>query len=195
MAHASRAGDKLAHALWVFGVHTHGLVCADLGCSTGGFTDCLLQAAAERVYSVDTGYGVLAYALRTDPRVVVMERTNALHAHPPEACDLVVCDLSWTVQKHAVPAALRWLKPGGRIITLIKPHYERSAIDRHARGILSDEQAHAVAQQTLDAMPTLGAQVLASAPSPIRGGGGKHKEGNLEWLALLAAEQSGLGNG
>jgi 23S rRNA (cytidine1920-2'-O)/16S rRNA (cytidine1409-2'-O)-methyltransferase len=119
-----------------------------------------------------------------------MERTNALHAHPPQACDLVVCDLSWTVQKHAVPAALRWLKPGGRIITLIKPHYERSAIDRHARGILSDEQAHAVAQQTLDAMPTLGAQVLASAPSPIRGAGGKHKEGNLEWLALL-----GGGNG
>lgn len=188
MAHVSRAGAKLQHGLDAFDLSVAGLVCADLGCSTGGFTDCLLQAGAARVHSVDTGYGVLAYALRINPRVVVMERSNALHATPPELCDLVVCDLSWTVQKHAVPAALRWLKPGAeaRIITLIKPHYERSALDAKARGILSDEDAARIMQTTLDAMPALGATVLGVEPSPIRGSGGKHKEGNLEWVALLA---------
>jgi 23S rRNA (cytidine1920-2'-O)/16S rRNA (cytidine1409-2'-O)-methyltransferase len=190
---ASRAGAKLASALEAFALSPAGLVCADLGCSTGGFTDCLLQRGAAKVYSVDTGYGVLAYKLRVDPRVVVMERTNVLHATPPEGgAGLVVCDLSWTVQRFAVPAALRWLATGddARVITLIKPHYERSAQDPRARGILSDSEAEAIMRQTLEAMPSLGATVLNVAISPIRGSGGKHKEGNLEWSALLKRRET-----
>jgi 23S rRNA (cytidine1920-2'-O)/16S rRNA (cytidine1409-2'-O)-methyltransferase len=110
----SRGGLKLRHALGEFGIDPAGLTCADLGCSTGGFTDCLLRAGAARVYAVDTAYGELAWSVRTDPRVRVMERTNALHAEPPEGgVDLVVIDLGWTKQALAVPAALRWLKPGG----------------------------------------------------------------------------------
>ncbi len=188
MPFVSRAGEKLDLALRHFALPVQGLVCADLGCSTGGFTDALLQAGAARVFSVDTGYGVLAYKLRTDPRVTVLERTNALHAPAHAPCDLVVCDLSWTVQRFAVPSALRWLAPAphARIVTLIKPHYERSSADPHARGILTDDQAHQLFQATLDTLPAMGVSVLGSVLSPIRGSGGKHKEGNLEWLALLA---------
>lgn len=116
--YVSRGGLKLRHALEVFGVDPAGWWCADLGCSTGGFTDCLLQAGAARVYAVDTAYGELAWRLRQDERVAVMERTNALHAEVPAdvaergGVDLVVIDLGWTVQSRAIPAALRWVVPG-----------------------------------------------------------------------------------
>lgn len=134
--YASRGGLKLRAALDAFHLNPTGWWCADLGCSTGGFTDCLLRAGAERVAAVDTAYGELAWTLRNDPRVIVMERTNALHASPPETfaqrggADLVTLDLSWTRQELAVPAAARWVRPGGTIVTLIKPHYERAALLR-----------------------------------------------------------------
>src|SRR4051812_11330036 len=96
----SRAGQKLDHALTAFGVGVGGLVCADLGSNTGGFVDCLLQRGASRVYAVDTGYGVLDWKLRKDPRVVVMERTNAMHVRLPEPVDLVTIDVAWTRQRH-----------------------------------------------------------------------------------------------
>ncbi|MDX2148723.1 MAG: SAM-dependent methyltransferase [Planctomycetota bacterium] len=129
----SRGGVKLRHALDAFTIDARGLVCADLGASTGGFTDCLLQAGVARVHALDTAYGELAWKLRNDPRVVVRERTNALYAEPPaEGVALVVVDLGWTPQRLVVPAALRWLAPGGRIISLIKPHYERSDRERAA---------------------------------------------------------------
>lgn len=107
----SRAGLKLEHALREFGFDVAGLVCADFGCNVGGFTDCLLQRGARKVYAIDTGYNVLAYKLRVDERVVVMERTNALHVAKPQAADvdLVVIDMAWTQQRHALPAAVRWL--------------------------------------------------------------------------------------
>ena len=102
----SRAGAKLDHALDAFGFEVSGLRCADFGCNVGGFTDCLLQRGAERVVAIDTGYGVLAWKLRNDDRVEVRERTNALHADPPdEPLDLVVIDLAWTPQRLALPAA------------------------------------------------------------------------------------------
>src|SRR5438034_4090953 len=101
----SRAGQKLEHALSIFGVDVTGFVCADLGCSTGGFTDCLLQRGAAKVYAVDTGYGVLDWKLRTNERVVVMERTNAMHVTLPEPVDLVTIDVAWTKQRHILPAA------------------------------------------------------------------------------------------
>src|SRR5437773_5100228 len=124
MAFVSRAGQKLEHALTSFGIDVKGLTCADLGCSTGGFTDCLLQHGAAKVYAIDTGYGVLDWKLRKDPRVVVMERTNAMHVELPELVDLVTIDVAWTKQRIILPAAARALSSTGAVVTLIKPHYE-----------------------------------------------------------------------
>lgn len=186
----SRGGLKLRHALDTFGLDPTGLVCADFGCSTGGFTDCLLQAGAERVHAVDTAYGILAWKLRQDDRVVVRERTNALHAEPPEGgVDLVVMDLGWTRQARAIPAALKWLRTDGRIITLIKPHYELDTeeLDRIAPGRVLDEQtAERVAREVAEGLPELGVRVLGLTQSPVLGGASKRsKGGNAEWLALV----------
>lgn len=183
----SRGGLKLHHALTEFAIDATGLVCADLGCSTGGFTDCLLQAGAAKVHSVDTAYGELAWKLRNDPRVVVTERTNALHAVPPvDGVDLVVVDLGWTVQRLVVPAALKWLRHSGRIITLIKPHYEAReyGIQVPRKGVLSEEVALQINDKVLARMSTMGVTVRGVTKSPILGGKEK-STGNPEWLALL----------
>lgn len=199
--YASRGGIKLAAALDRFGIDVAGLVCADLGCSVGGFTDCLLQRGAARVYAVDTAYGQLAWKLRQDPRVVVMERQNALHAAPPDApderCDLVVVDLGWTRQKLAVPAALRWLKPASpgctpRVITLVKPHYESDPRKmgqggRGRHGVLSEEEAEEVTRRVVAELPALGVAVEGVMRSPVAGG----KGGNTEYLALLRQADGG----
>src|SRR3954471_2291855 len=127
MDFVSRAGQKLHHALTRFVISPDGKTCADLGSNTGGFTDCLLQLGARKVYAIDTGYGVLDYKLRKDPRVVVMERTNAMHATLPEKVELVTIDVAWTRQKHILPATKTMLTPTGEVVTLIKPHYEAEA--------------------------------------------------------------------
>lgn len=101
-----------------------GATAADFGCNIGGFTDCLLQEGAARVYAVDTGYGMLAWKLRQDPRVVVLERTNAMHVELPEPVDLVAVDVGWTRQRHILPNALGQVKPDGLILSLFKPQYE-----------------------------------------------------------------------
>lgn len=193
-AFVGRGGIKLDHALREFGVDVRGLSCADFGCNVGGFTDCLLRRGAARVVAVDTGYGVLDWKLRNDPRVMVMERTNALHADPPEgaAIDLIVMDTGWTPQAKCVPAALRWLRAGesARVITLIKPHYEAKGLglaDRLDRGVLSEADAAMIAARTVAALPALGVRVLGVTRSPIAGGAGRgNRQGNAEWLALLA---------
>jgi len=187
-----RGGEKLRHALDTFAIDPRGLTCADFGANVGGFTDCLLQAGAAKVFAVDTGYGTLAWTLRNDPRVVVMERTNALHAKPPEPVDLVVIDLGWTPQRHAIPAAIAWLKSGakgGRIITLIKPHYELGPDEKPLlrEGVLDDADAERIATRTYSALSSLGVATLGLTKSPIAGGASKgNKRGNAEWLALLA---------
>lgn len=188
--YASRGGLKLEAALQHFDIDVAGKTCVDLGCSTGGFVDCLIQGGAKQVFAVDTAYGELAWKLRQDDRVVVMERTNALHAKPPAmdddkqpfgGCDVVSIDLGWTKQERAIPVALRWLSqsPDARIVTLIKPHYESG---QHK---LTDEQADAQTQRVVDeVLPNLpggGVEVLGWIRSPIRGGKGK----NLEHLAVL----------
>ena len=189
--YVSRGGLKLRHALTHFAIEPHGFVCADLGCSTGGFTDCLLQAGAERVVSVDTAYGEFAWKLRNDPRVTLRERTNALHATPIEGgVDLVVIDLGWTPQRLVVPAALKWLRPDGRIITLVKPHYELKDQGQELPrgGVLSPELAESVLSRVIERMPSLNAQVLGVVESPILGGkAGKNSggTGNREWLVVL----------
>jgi len=185
-AFVSRGGLKLRHALDEFKLSPQGLVCADLGCSTGGFTDCLLQAGAARVHAVDTAYGQLAWKLRNDPRVVVHERTNALHAPPPEPVALVVMDLSWTPQRLAIPAAKAWLAPGGRIISLVKPHYEFT--DRGGKlphgAVLDEVRAEETVSAVAADLPALGVQVIGLTRSPILGG--SKGKGNAEWLVLLA---------
>jgi 23S rRNA (cytidine1920-2'-O)/16S rRNA (cytidine1409-2'-O)-methyltransferase len=178
-AFVSRAGDKLDHALRTFALNPAGFVCADLGCNVGGFTDCLLRHGAAHVFAVDTGYGVLDYRLRKDPRVTTLERTNALHLTLPQPVDLAVIDVAWTRQRLILPAALKLLKPTGQIITLVKPHYE--AVKSHLRqGILDpayyDETIAAVRAEVV----TLGLQILAWTDSPITGTGG-----NREALALV----------
>src|SRR5687767_8878918 len=115
-SYVSRGGLKLAAALDAFGIDPPGYVCADLGSNVGGFVDCLLQRGAKKVYAVDTGYGVLAYKLRIDPRVVVMERTNAMHVELPEVVDLITIDVAWTPQHRILPNAIRLSGLCGRIV-------------------------------------------------------------------------------
>lgn len=175
----SRGGLKLEHALRSFALDVRGWTCADLGCSTGGFVDCLLKHGAARVFAVDTGYGVLDWSLRKDIRVVVMERTNAMHVMLPEPVELVTIDVAWTRQKHILPTAARLVKPGGRVVTLIKPHYEASA-SQLVRGILRAEHLHAVLASVDDDISAAGFETLALTESPILG-----SKGNREVLALL----------
>jgi len=176
-----RGGAKLAAALDAFGIDPTGMVCADLGCNVGGFTDCLLQAGAAKVYAVDTGYGILAWKLRRDDRVVVMERTNALHCDVPEPVDLAAVDVSWTPQRLIVPAARRWLKPAGEIISLLKPHYELAKIQRQKpRRTLTEAQTDEVRRRVCDELDSSGLTVRRSVASPLRG-----KGGNREFLLLI----------
>jgi len=186
-----RGGLKMEQALKDFAFDVKGLRCADLGCSTGGFTDCLLQHGAAEVIAVDTGYGVLDYKLRSDSRVIVRERTNALHAEAPEPpVDLVVADLSWTRQERFLPIARRWIgdRREGRIITLVKPQYEVTPQEKDllVKGVLPDDIAHSVHERLLSQLPSLGFEALGSTLSPIRGGGSRsQRTGNLEFLILL----------
>jgi len=172
----SRGGLKLQAALEAFGLHPTGRVCADFGANVGGFTDCLLRHGAARVYAVDTGYGELAWNLRRDGRVVVMERTNALYVAPPEAVDLVVVDVAFTPQRLILPAARRWLGRGGQIVSLLKPHYELSKQRLGAQpprpGRLSRAQAVEVCDRTCRELEALGLAPRAVMPSPLRGKGG-----------------------
>jgi len=178
--YVSRSGLKLASALDAFGVGPAGWVCADLGCNVGGFVDCLLGRGAQRVYAVDTGYGILAYKLRKDPRVVVLERTNAMHVRLPEPMDLVTIDVAWTPQHRILPNAISLCKPEGRIITLIKPHYEADAGEVRG-GLLDPESAREGLAEISERMADAGVKIERTIESPIRGG-----KGNVEFLALLS---------
>ncbi len=196
--YVSRGGLKLRHALDAFGLDPAGMVCADLGCSTGGFTDCLLQAGALRVFCVDTAYGQFAWRLRTESRVTLLERANAMHTDPPEevgeGVDLVVIDLGWTRQDKAIPAALRWLGAAGCIVSLIKPHYEQPLVQgaRSGKGKrksppMEEGEAARVVERVIEQMPGLGVRVVGLTMSPIRGGktGKGAAKGNVEFLVML----------
>lgn len=200
--YVGRGGLKLEHALLEFKLDINNMTCADFGCNIGGFTDCLLQHGAKHVVAIDTGYGILDYKLRIDKRVTVLERTNLLHEDPVKILsvktphiqkfDLIVIDAGWTIQAKIIPVALKWLgdnNPEGKIITLIKPHYELSAGNRNQlTGVLDDEQALITLNQTLDYLKNdLNLNILGSTKSPIRGGASrnKRKTGNIEFLVLL----------
>lgn len=177
--YVSRAGAKLAFALQQFHLDPAGMVVADFGSNVGGFVDCLLQLQAARVYAIDTGYGVLAWKLRKDPRVVTRERSNALRVVLPEAVDLVTIDVGWTRQHQVLPAARRVVKSGGHIITLIKPHYENPTALKTG-GVLSPEQAKHTLELTLARMRDAGFTIHGVATSPVVG-----QHGNVEYLAWV----------
>ncbi|HEX4497631.1 MAG TPA: TlyA family RNA methyltransferase [Thermoanaerobaculia bacterium] len=183
----SRAGRKLSHALDHFGVDPAGATCLDVGASTGGFTDCLLQRGAARVYAVDVGYGQLDMRLRNDPRVVVMERINARHLAPdalPEPCGLVTIDVSFISLLKVVPALLPHLAPGGLLLPMIKPQFEagRGAVGKG--GILRDGEVRTRAiTACAEGIAALGLTPLGVFDSPVAGTGG-----NREAFALFRRE-------
>ncbi|MFH7319105.1 TlyA family RNA methyltransferase [Desulfurivibrio sp. D14AmB] len=180
----SRGGLKLAGALDHFAIDPAGLICLDIGASTGGFTDCLLQRGAARVYAVDVGYGQLAWKLRQDPRVVVMERTNARHLTPgdlPEPMDLTVLDASFISLKLLLPPLLALLRPSAGIIALIKPQFEVGKGRVGKGGVVRDQELH---QEVVAALREFAQGLklnwVGVVPSPILG-----PKGNREFLAYL----------
>jgi 23S rRNA (cytidine1920-2'-O)/16S rRNA (cytidine1409-2'-O)-methyltransferase len=178
--YVSRGGLKLAAALQHFAVNPTGMVCLDIGASTGGFTDALLQAGAARVHAVDVGSGQLAWSIRTDPRVVVHENINARElepAHIGESVDLLVCDVSFISVTLILPAAVRLLQPGGQLVILIKPQFEVGKGQVGKGGIVRDPALHqASCDKVSKAVQDLGYQT-AIMDSPILG-----VEGNKEFL-------------
>ncbi len=179
MDFVSRAGLKLEHAIATFGIDVTGCICADLGSNTGGFTDCMLQRGAARIYAIDTGYGVLEWKLRKDPRVVVMERTNAMHAVLPEPVSMISIDVAWTKQQHILPAARRMIADGGDVVTLIKPHYEAPPALLRG-GVLDEGKVEEVVESILPAITAAGFELIGRTLSPIKGA-----KGNAEVLAHL----------
>ncbi|OGC50222.1 hypothetical protein A2716_03365 [candidate division WWE3 bacterium RIFCSPHIGHO2_01_FULL_40_23] len=178
----SRAGEKLSYALKFFNISVKDLICADFGSSTGGFVECLLREGARIVYSVDTSYGQLSYKLRNDKRVVVMERTNALHVTLPEHVDFISIDVSWTKQEKILPNTIKNLKIGGSVISLLKPHYEANW-DLIRKGVLGDEDQEEVLKKTILKIKNVeGIRLNSYTISPIQGKRG----GNKEYLLFLS---------
>jgi 23S rRNA (cytidine1920-2'-O)/16S rRNA (cytidine1409-2'-O)-methyltransferase len=188
--YVSRAGGKLAAALDRFGVDPSGWVCLDVGASTGGFTDCLLQRGARRVYALDVGRGQLDWGLRQDPRVVPMEGINVRHLPAdalPERCDLVTVDVSFISLLKVVPALVPHLRAGGLLLTLVKPQFEvgKGAVGKG--GIVRDEPVRReVIARRVEEIAALGFAPLGVMDSPVRGA-----EGNLEALALFRRAAAG----
>jgi 23S rRNA (cytidine1920-2'-O)/16S rRNA (cytidine1409-2'-O)-methyltransferase len=178
----SRGGDKLEGALAAFPVDVTGAICADVGASTGGFTDCLLQHGAARVYAIDVGYGQIAYPLRLNERVVVMERTNVRHLTTlPERVSLIVMDASFISLRLLLPVVQGWLAPGGSIIPLIKPQFEAGPEDVGRGGVVRDPAVHRrVLAEVLTFSQALGFGVSGLIRSPLKG-----PAGNIEFLAWL----------
>jgi len=178
----SRGGLKLQAALAAFDVPLAGVVAADVGASTGGFTDCLLQHGVARVYAIDVGHGQLAWKLRTDPRVVVMERTNARYLTAlPESIDLATIDVSFISLRLVLPAVMGWLKPEGHILPLIKPQFEAGRGQVSKGGVVRDKAIHRQAlRSVLGWAADHGLYLQGLIQSPITG-----PAGNVEFLAHL----------
>jgi 23S rRNA (cytidine1920-2'-O)/16S rRNA (cytidine1409-2'-O)-methyltransferase len=183
----SRGGEKLAHALEIFGVDVTGEDCLDVGASTGGFTDCLLQAGAARVCALDVGYGQLHPKLRSDPRVTVLERTNVREldcAQLPFAPTFVVCDVSFIGLAKALPSALACAAPGWRALVLVKPQFEAGRADVGKGGIVRDPNVHRrVVDEVAAQAPRWGAHVDGVTDSGLPG-----PKGNREFFLYLRAE-------
>ena len=183
--YVSRGGLKLEKALRDFGIDPTGFVCSDSGASTGGFTDCLLQKGAKKVFAIDVGYGQLAWSIRTDERVVCMERTNIRYVTPEnlgELLDLSVVDVSFISLKIVLPVIKTLLKPTGQIVCLIKPQFEAGKDKVGKKGVVRDAAVHA---EVLESFLALAAQLELTVRnltfSPVKG-----PEGNIEFLGHLS---------
>ena len=184
MPYASRGGIKLQGALSAFGLDVTGKICLDVGASTGGFTDCLLQHGAQRVYAVDVGYGQLAWKLRQDPRVVVIERTNIRHMPAdalPQPVDLVTIDVSFISLKIVVPAVLNFTEREARILALIKPQFEVGKKQVGKGGVVRDAALHSeVIEQLSSFFNDIGLECEAVVASSLLG-----PKGNREFFISL----------
>jgi 23S rRNA (cytidine1920-2'-O)/16S rRNA (cytidine1409-2'-O)-methyltransferase len=177
LPYVSRGGIKLVAALDSFGINPANDICADVGSSTGGFTDVLLQRRATRVYAIDVGYGQLAWKLRQDDRVTVMERTNARYLETlPEQVDLVTVDTSFISLKHILPAVTAWLVVPARVIALVKPQFEAGRAQVPRGGVVRDRRIH---HQVLEQVAAYARQadlmLLGLIASPITGPAGNHE--------------------
>lgn len=182
MPYVGRGGEKMAWGLEWAGLDPAGWVCCDLGSHIGGFVDALLQAGATRVYAVDTCYGTFAWTLRNDPRVVLRERTNALHVELPEQVDLVTADVGWTKQARSLPKAISLVRPGGYVLSLLKPQYEAGKTEMaKGRGRVLDSALERIVEEVRAAALALGREVRGPALTPFLGGKGK----NPEYFLLL----------
>lgn len=183
--YVSRGGLKLEKALKSFGVDPSGYVCSDSGASTGGFTDCLLQQGAKKVYAIDVGYGQLAWKLREDPRVVCMERTNIRYVTPEqlgEPLDLSVVDVSFISLKLVLPVIHSLLKPDGQVLCLIKPQFEAGKDKVGKKGVVRDPAVHReVLEKFILLAEDLAFTIRDLTYSPVKG-----PEGNIEFLAHLS---------
>lgn len=185
--YVSRGGLKLEKALRDFGVDPTGFVCSDSGASTGGFTDCLLQQGAKKVFAIDVGYGQLDWKIRSDPRVVVMERTNVRYVTPEdlgEPLDLSVVDVSFISLRIVLPVIKTFLKSTGQVLCLIKPQFEAGKEKVGKKGVVREPAIH---QEVLDDFVALtkeiGFTILGMTFSPVKG-----PEGNIEFLAHLTLD-------
>lgn len=184
LRYVSRGGLKLEKAMATFPIQLERTVCADIGASTGGFTDCMLQNGAAKVYAVDVGYGQFAWKLRSDPRVVCMERTNArylTHEQIPDELDFASIDVSFISLRLILPAVCRLLKKDGQVACLVKPQFEAGREKVGKKGVIRDPAVHEeVLEQFLNNAKESGFTVLGMTYSPIRG-----PEGNIEYLGFL----------
>lgn len=184
--YVSRGGLKLEKALRDFGVKPEGFVCSDSGASTGGFTDCLLQQGAKKVFAIDVGYGQLDWKIRSDPRVVVMERTNIRFVTPEqlgEHLDLSVVDVSFISLRIVLPVIKNLLKENGQVLCLIKPQFEAGKEKVGKKGVVRDPKIHKEVLDTFVAsVKEMGFHILGLTFSPVKG-----PEGNIEFLSHLTA--------
>lgn len=188
LPYVSRGGLKLEKAIREFGIDLAGKVCLDIGASTGGFTDCMLQNGAGRVYAVDVGYGQLAWRLRNDSRVVVMERTNFRYVTPgdiDEQVDFATADVSFISLTKIIPPAKQLLKDGGSMVCLIKPQFEAGREKVGKKGVVRDPSVHMeVIYKIIEFSKNSGFVIKGLSYSPIKG-----PEGNIEYLLYMALEQ------
>ena len=186
--YVSRGGLKLQKAIEDWGVECGGAYCIDMGASTGGFTDCMLQHGAEKVYAIDVGYGQLDYKLRTDPRVVNMEKTNIRYLDTSliaEPIDLISIDVSFISLKHMFPVAAAVLAPEGKILSLVKPQFEAGREQVGKGGIVRDTAVHEeVIEKVIGYAEDNGLYPEALTYSPIKG-----TKGNIEYLLLLSSKK------
>ena len=184
LKYVSRGGLKLEKAISSFSIELNGLICADIGASTGGFTDCMLQNGAKKVYSIDVGYGQLAWKLRTDKRVINLERTNFRYVtgeQIPDALDFASVDVSFISLSLILPVLHGLMKDGAKAVCLIKPQFEAGRENVGKKGVVRDRSVHiAVVEKIIDIALTDGFSVLNLDFSPIKG-----PEGNIEYLCYL----------